>query len=83
MPTSSFKELKRRVCGGEYAVDSGELADDILSKFALIRRVRRSVISEEEAAAAEAEARRGAKARGRRREPAGLGPHRPSRERLS
>jgi hypothetical protein len=82
MPTSSFSELKRRVSAGEYAVDSGELADDILSKFALIRRVRRSVISEE-AAAAEAEARRGAKARGRRREPAGLRPHPPSRERLS
>jgi hypothetical protein len=57
MPHASVEELRGKISTGEYAIDSGKLAADILSKFALIRRVRRRLTSDEEAGAA-TEARR-------------------------
>jgi hypothetical protein len=53
MTTSSLQELRGRVAAGEYAIDSGELAGEILSKFALIRRVGRTLMSEDEAGSGE------------------------------
>jgi hypothetical protein len=51
MAKSSLAELRGQIAAGEYAIDSGELAGDILSKFAVIRRVGRWLMSEDEAAA--------------------------------
>jgi hypothetical protein len=48
MPKSSLEELRGKISTGEYAIDSGMLAADILSKFALIGRVRRLLVSDEE-----------------------------------
>jgi Anti-sigma-28 factor, FlgM len=50
MPKASLEELKGQIASGQYAVDPGALADDILSKFAVIRRVARRLTSEDEAA---------------------------------
>jgi hypothetical protein len=45
---SSMEELKGRIAAGDYAIDSGELAGEILTKFALVRRVTRRLMSEGE-----------------------------------
>ena len=58
MPHASLEELRGKISTGEYAIDSGKLAADILSKFALIRRVRRLLTSDEQAGAATDAARR-------------------------
>jgi preprotein translocase subunit SecA len=50
MSKSSLEELKGRIAAGQYAVDSRTVADDILSKFAVIRRVARRLVSEDEEA---------------------------------
>ena len=50
MPTSSLKELGEQISAGEYAVDSDKLAGEMLSKFALIRRVRRLLARSEQRA---------------------------------
>jgi hypothetical protein len=47
MPTTSLEELRGKISAGEYAIDSGKLAADILSKFALIRRVRRGLVDDD------------------------------------
>lgn len=65
MATSSLEELRGRIAAGEYAVDSGELARDILSKFALIRRVRRRLLGDADEGAV-GEAGGGAQRRDRR-----------------
>jgi hypothetical protein len=81
MPKSSLEELRGQISAGEYAIDSGALAGDILSKFALIRRVGRLLMSEEAAGDAETGADRQAPDRrqGRSASPSPLQP----RERLS
>ena len=48
MPMSSLQKLKGQVATGQYAIDSGELADTILAKFAVVRRVGRGLMSEAE-----------------------------------
>ena len=48
MPKSSVEELRGQVAAGQYAVDPRVLADDIVSKLALIRRVRRVLLGEDE-----------------------------------
>jgi hypothetical protein len=66
MRKASVEELRGRISAGEYPVDSRKVAADILSKFALIGRVRRLLISEDEEGTAD-DAGRGTQARGRRR----------------
>jgi hypothetical protein len=48
MPKASLEELKGQIAAGQYAIDPGILAGDILSKVALIRRVRRMLTGEDE-----------------------------------
>jgi hypothetical protein len=48
MPKSSMEELKGQIAAGQYAIDPGVLAGDILSKLALIRRVRRLLLGDDE-----------------------------------
>ena len=52
MPKTSLEELRGRISAGEYAIDSGTLAGDILSKFALIGRVRRLLVGDDDEATA-------------------------------
>ena len=82
MSVFSPEELRGQIAAGRYPIDSGALAEDILSKFATIRRVRRVMMGEDEEASA-GEAGRAAQSRARRgSRPASLRP-RPSRsERL-
>ena len=54
MPKASLEELKGQIAAGQYAVDPGVLADDILSKLALVRRVRRFLFGEDEPGATRA-----------------------------
>jgi hypothetical protein len=68
MAASSLDELKGRISAGQYEVSSADLADEIVSKFALVRRVSRQM--------REGEAEAGRPSRGRDRE-------RPSRQRRS
>ena len=76
MPKASLEELRGRISTGEYSVESGELARDMLSKFALIRRVRLLLMSEDENGA-DADAGADPRARARRRtRPAGTRPAR-------
>ena len=58
MPKASLEELKGQIAAGQYAIDPGILAGDILSKVALVRRVRRLLMGEGERGA-ETEAERG------------------------
>jgi hypothetical protein len=51
MATSSMDELRGRIAAGEYSVESGEIAGEILTKFALVRRVTRQLMAEDEAEA--------------------------------
>lgn len=79
MTTLSVEELKTQISAGEYTIGSAELAGDIVTKFALIRRVER-LMSEGEEGGAD----RGPQPRQRRRarsEPSR--PPEPRRERLS
>ena len=46
MPKFALEELRGKISAGEYAVDSRTLAADMISKFALIRRVRRMLTSD-------------------------------------
>ena len=79
MPAFSPEELRGRIAAGQYAVDSSALAADMLSKFATIRRVRRTLMSEE----GEGEAGRAAQSRTRRgSRPAPLRPRQSRSERL-
>jgi len=48
MAESSLEELKRRIAAGEYRIDSRTLAETILTKLELIRRVARFLASEDE-----------------------------------
>jgi hypothetical protein len=58
MAPDSLTELKGRISAGEYAVDSSEVAGEIITKFALVRRVTRQLMREEsQAAAGETDAR--------------------------
>jgi hypothetical protein len=61
MPKDSLEELKGQIAAGQYAIDPGILAGDILSKVALIKRVRRMLVREDDQAAGPEE--RGAPAR--------------------
>jgi hypothetical protein len=47
MANASLEELKGQIAAGEYAIDSHMVADRILSTFAVIRRVGRSLMSED------------------------------------
>jgi hypothetical protein len=79
MPNSSLEELRGKISAGRYEVDSGRLAWELISKFTLIRRVRRLLIGEDEAPMAG----RIARARSRRwSRPASSRPSPPRRERL-
>lgn len=49
---SSLHELRGMVAAGQYAIDSRELAGDMLSKFALVRRVGRDLLGEDDEGAA-------------------------------
>ena len=51
MPTSSLDELRGQISAGQYAIDSGEVAGEILTKFALVRRVTRQLMQEDDAPA--------------------------------
>jgi hypothetical protein len=51
MPKSSMEELKGQVAAGQYAIDAGVVAGDILGKFALVRHVRRHLTGEDAARA--------------------------------
>jgi hypothetical protein len=53
MSAFSPEELRGQIAAGKYAVDSGTLAEHIISEFATIRRVRRMLMSEEGGATAE------------------------------
>ena len=55
-------ELKRRVAKGEYTLDAGLLADEMLEKLRLVRTIRRQLV-----AGSEAERTRQARPRSRRR----------------
>jgi hypothetical protein len=48
MEATALDDLKRRIATGEYAIDSASVAGAILSKMAVIRRVRRSLVREAE-----------------------------------
>ncbi len=63
MPKSSLEELRGQISAGDYVVDSGKVAGEMLSTFTLIRRVRRLLIGDSETAMSA----RIARARGRRR----------------
>ena len=52
MPDAYLEDLKRRIASGEYAVDSATLADVIITKMAVVRRVRRVLAGEAEQDAA-------------------------------
>jgi hypothetical protein len=41
-------ELRGQISAGEYAIESREVADEILTKFALVRRVTRLLMTEDE-----------------------------------
>lgn len=82
METVSVEELRKQISAGEYSIGSAELAGEIVTKFALIRRVGRLMSEGEEGAAGEAD--RGPQPRRRRRarsEPSR--PIEPRRERFS
>jgi hypothetical protein len=64
MPVSSVEDLKRRIAAGEYAIDSGTLADTIVTKIGIVRRVSRFLESEDEEAAGKAGSRAPSRARG-------------------
>lgn len=78
MAASSLDELKAKVAAGEYAIDAGMVAGTILSNFALVRRVGRTLRTEAE----DGPAGNGPQPRGRRRERPASRPQRPRRERL-
>ena len=80
MATSSLDELKGKVAAGEYAIDAGMLAGTILTDFALVRKVGRTLRSEDEEATA-GEAGLAPQPRSRRRERHGPPPLKPRRER--
>ena len=65
MRKSSMAELRVQIAAGEYAVDSRELAGDILAKLAVIRPVSRWLMTGDEEGAAD-ESRRAAQTRNRR-----------------
>jgi Anti-sigma-28 factor, FlgM len=52
MATSSVEELKGRISAGRYAVSSADVADEIVAKFALVRRVSRQLREDEDERAA-------------------------------
>ena len=52
MRKASLEELRGQISSGEYGVDSGKLAADMLSKFALIGRVRQLLVGDDEDSAA-------------------------------
>lgn len=80
MAASSLDELKAKVAAGEYAIDAGMVAGAILSNFSLIRRVGRTLRSEDEEKAGEAGP--GPQTPNRRRERLAPHPLKPRRERL-
>jgi hypothetical protein len=47
MTASSLEELKDRILAGRYTVSSADLADEIVAKFALVRRVSRQLRDDE------------------------------------
>lgn len=69
MPKASLEELKGQIAAGQYAIDPGILAGDILSKLALIRRVRRMLLGEDEQGASPEDDRAGTPRRRRRSTP--------------
>jgi hypothetical protein len=79
MTTFSVEELKRQVSAGEYKIGAAEIAGEIVTKFALMRRVER-LMSEGEEGGTD----RGPQPRRRRRAWSKLShPLDPRRERLS
>jgi hypothetical protein len=83
MPKSSLEELRVQIAAGEYAIESGALAGDILAKFEVIRRVGRRLRSED-AEAATTDARGAASPRrSRGPQPAPSRPRRSRDERLT
>jgi Anti-sigma-28 factor, FlgM len=80
MSAFSTEELRGQIAAGQYTVDADTLAEAILSKFATIRRVRRTLTEEEGSAG---EAGRAAQPRARRgSRPASLRPRQSRSERL-
>ena len=75
MTTSSLEELKGQIAAGTYTVDSRALAGEIVTKFALARRVAHMIID------GPGEAR--PRAAGRLRDRSAAPRARSSRERLS
>ena len=63
MAKSSLEELKGQVAAGQYAIDPADLAGDMLSKFDLVRRVRRLIGEDEDEDRAADEGGRAAPAR--------------------
>jgi hypothetical protein len=47
MAATSLEEIRGKISAGEYPVDSSEIAADILSKAALVRKVRRQLMRED------------------------------------
>jgi hypothetical protein len=60
MAPDSLDTLRGRISAGEYAVDSGAVASEIITKFALVRRVTRQLIREDDHGDAGETAPRGA-----------------------
>ena len=78
MATSSLDELRGRISAGEYAIESGEIAGEILTKFALVRRVTRLLMSEDGQAEAGRQGPARRKQRGAASQRAKARPERPS-----
>jgi hypothetical protein len=48
MSATSLDELRGQISAGTYAIDSKELAADLLSKAALIRKVKSMLLNQDE-----------------------------------
>jgi hypothetical protein len=64
MRKASLEELRGQISAGDYGIDSGKVAADILRKFSLIGRVRQLLVDEEDEGAEDD--RRGSEIRPRR-----------------
>ena len=82
MRDASVEELKRRIASGRYPIDSRAVAEAILSKTAIIRRVKRSLMRQDEAIAGDQDPP-GTRTRGQRPSRSAETQHDQQRERLS
>lgn len=76
----SLEALKGRIAAGEYAVDSGKVADAMVWKPATIRRVKQ-ILADEDEEPAPTDATRGAPARARGARPSSSRRRRQQRQR--